>query len=259
MTKRKSSLIASIPVLLIFAICEIYIRTTPKTYEIRSEIMLERHQLSAPEYLGDLGSNRWVWIRNGLATKELILSDDILEKILKNNPKIIETDNSHSKNYQNLRKHIDIIFKGADIYAFSIKIRSKDPDSAISASNIIIAAISEYELKEPIKTYKSTIQNLKSEADRLKKIEEDILPNLQKNRRRLKSLNSEIDRIERTMHQIKIAEILLKSEGKSRIKIIRKPKTHHEPIWPNSPSIRGLATLIGLTIYLLIWKILRTE
>lgn len=242
-------------IIFVFGISELYIIFSERIYEIRSEIMIERNQIEAPEYLGDLGSNRWIWIRNGLATKESILSDYNLSKILKENPHIIHQKQNQSENLKSLRNSIEINFKGADIYAFNIRIRSKDIEAAIMASNSIISSITNYELIKPITTYKNTIENLKNNIEKLKIEERQIQPNLQRNNRKIKSINDEIDRMERTLHQIKIATILLEAEGKTRINIIEEPKPPPKPIWPKDNFLRLISLLVSLVIILITEKL----
>lgn len=236
----------------IFLTTTTYIKTSKPTFEITSEIMINRQTIALPEYLGEVGSNRWIWVRNGLATKESIITDSFLIRAIKELPSLVDVELSLDKKLQELRKNIKVDFKGADVYSFLIRVKSKHPMNAIQISNMIINEIKRIEIAYPIEVYDQTSQALQNDVESLKIREKNLPQNLESSKRIRISLNKQINQIESTLHQLKIARLLMSSEGENRFTLIKKPLIPSDPIWPKPLLLYVIATLLSLLMLLII-------
>ena len=225
-----------------------YIKLTKPTFEITSEIMINRQTIALPEYLGEVGSNRWIWVRNGLATKESIITDKFLLNAIKKLPNLVEYNLSTDKKLKELRNNITVNFQGADVYSFVISVKSKHPTTAIQISDMIIDEIKRVEIGYPIEVYDQTSRALEQDVKSLKIREKKLPANLESSKRLRLSLNNEINQIESTLHQLKIARLLMSSEGENRFTIIRQPLLPSEPIWPKPILLYVIATFGSMFI-----------
>lgn len=231
-----------------FVLTSAYIKFAEPIFEITSEIMINRQTIALPKYLGEVGSNRWIWVRNGLATKESIISDKFLSHAIASIPELVNKTLSKDKQLKTLREQISVSFTGADVYSFAIRVKSKHPKSAVEISKMIINEIKRIEIAYPIKVYNETIKALIDDARILKTREKNLPPNLESSKRTLLSLNNEIDQIESTLHQLKIARLLMSSEGENRFTIIKQPLTPNDSIWPKPLLLYLITGIISVMV-----------
>ena len=80
-----------------------YVKTTAKIYRVNSKVVLLRSMIPPADMVTPEPNNRWVWVRDGLALKESILSDSFLLK-LRQDKELSARELSESEFFKNLRK-----------------------------------------------------------------------------------------------------------------------------------------------------------
>lgn len=237
----------------------LYVNHAARRFEVKSLVMFDRPTVALPEYLGEVGSNRWIWVRDGLATKEVLITDSLLKRILEREPILQERLRRFTAEPEHraqgwgeqaflaeMRKAFSINFTGADVYSFWIIVQESDPQLALRMNREVLERLAEIEIKKPIATYRQAMTLLEQKLAELYKKESLLSPELELNRRQLRSLGHEIDKAEETLHQLRIATLLMNAEKSSRFTPIVEPTAEVEPVWPRPPLVHLAAALLTL-------------
>ncbi len=63
-----------------------YAKVTPNLYDVSADVLIRRTQVEPIEGASEAAKNRWVWVRDGLALREEMSSDETLAAVLKDVP-----------------------------------------------------------------------------------------------------------------------------------------------------------------------------
>lgn len=111
----------------------IYTFVTPKLYQSEAQVVLMRLNLEHPNKVIEESRNRWVWLRDGLALKSALLSDQLINHELE-----LRGLKQDIRERESLLKNIRIDFTGADEFAFNITVKDQDPKRAQQTNQRIV-------------------------------------------------------------------------------------------------------------------------
>lgn len=207
-----------IPFLIILPITIIssllYFYQAEPIYRSTSEILINRDRIDGYNQNYPEIRNRWVWLRDGLAVKNKLLSID--------------------KSDLFLHKKIDISFTGADDYRYIISVQDSTISKAEATNKLLIKKLHHLINVEPIQNLDRLIHSLSNKIETLRKkdkLDEDFSNGIKK-----------------SIQNMAIKKIILNSNKKDRIKILQNPESETLKIWPKLSHLLALAILISILL-----------
>lgn len=199
-----------------------YTITATKIYQVDSQVLLLRNKFDSIELGTEESRNRWIWIRDGLNLKSLIVTDIDLNKFLAENK--IENE----FNINALKKMIEIQYTGADNNNYIITVKGSDKNFIYKLSNHLFDRIKYLSTEKSQEEFSFILENLKKDSVQV--------PN-----------NS----IEQSNYQAQIRKIILaqsldRSQRQNAFQIIQAPTLKEDPIWPRSKIIILTMGILGL-------------
>ncbi|MCB0403243.1 MAG: hypothetical protein KDD51_00555 [Bdellovibrionales bacterium] len=245
---RKHFLIV-IAVLASLSVAVLYRLLTPKQYTVFARVVVNRSQIETPNLALEDTKNRWVWVRDGYAIKEALLSGEYLGQLIDELPLLKErysrfqdrqgarVDSVAGATPADLRaefvrqvsKELNVDFLGGDSFTYVLSARDPNPLLAKRLLSKLIDRIRYLVVEEPKAVYQNGLLLLRNE--------------------RLKKQNPTTQRfLDETYQSLLVASLLFEAQAPRRLEIVQRPAIPLESSWPKSARLFLLALAIGVTL-----------
>ena len=225
---QKLILLSSIFIFLIASL--LYINFSERIYSSKSHIAIFRLKIDTPDGNSEESRNRWIWIRDGLNLRSALLTDEMLDQIIKSN----KTASDISKNYlsntlakNHIRSLAKIQFTGADENNFLIEVKAINPILAYDLNNLIF----------------NRIKYLATDAD--KNNFNEVLQDIQEKQNEFKLDPDTYNYYQDKIRKMVFAQTLEQKQREKSFQIISKPEINDSPIWPNHIAIISTMLFLG--------------
>lgn len=242
----------------VFALAALgYAKMTPNVYEVSAAVLVRRTQVEPMEGASEASKNRWVWIRDGLALKEELTSDDVLSGALKDVPALQARRDAYAAKakindlppgdqdvlfFEELRKQITVTFNGGDESVYGLTFRDKDAKVARETVTALIAQLKRLAVDEAAAARRDAVDALERKA-----LAGDAEPGS-------KFVTATTSRGKERLDDYRVLlaarDELYKTEDQSRVKILRHP-VKAGVAWPKVPVLMILGALVGCAAALL--------
>jgi uncharacterized protein involved in exopolysaccharide biosynthesis len=215
----------------------VYAKLTPPIYQCSVMAALDRPHVEVPSSTNEDQKNRWVWVRDGLALQQDLVSDVFLTELIAGTPPLaarfdqFASEAAHGISQtdlrlafaEKLRREIQVDYTGGDANGFIITVRDADP---VTARRIAEASL-----------------------DQLRKLALDAVAD--EYRRVHTALNGRPE--EKAIESARLARAAFAEKA---LRTLREPYTPLRPVWPR----RGLLVFLGAFLGALAgwgWQLLR--
>jgi hypothetical protein len=200
----------------------IYIKFSAKIYSSKSHIAMFRLKIDIPDGNSEESRNRWIWIRDGLNLRSALLTDEMLDQIIKSNKTAAEISknylsNTLAKNY--IRSLANIQFTGADENNFLIEVKAIDPILAYELNKLIFNRIKYLATDADKNNFNEVLQDIKEKQNEFK-LDPDTYHYYQ-------------DKIRKMV----FSQTIEQKQREKSFQIISPPEINDSPIWPNHLAI----------------------
>lgn len=235
-----------------------YARMTPSTFEVTAEVLVRRTQVEPMEGASEAAKNRWVWIRDGLALKEELTSDDVLAETLKGVPALqarrdafvtrakladLPSGDQDVLFFEEFRKQITVVFNGGDESVYGLTIRDKDAKLARETVTALIAQLKRLAVDEAAAARRDAVDALERKA---------LAGDTELGSKFVSATTSRgKERLDDYRVLLAARDELYKTEDQNRVKVLRHP-VKAEVAWPKAPLLMILGALAGCAAALLI-------
>lgn len=211
----------------------IYCVSATNIYIAKSHVAMFRQKIENPDVPSEESRNRWIWIRDGLNLKSALITDEILENMLKNNTLAKRTVLQHSStstmtNY--LKSLINIQYTGADENNFMVEVKAPTPALALELNTIIFDRMKYLAVSADQINFKNVIEELK------------------KRQAELSDNQGASSFYEDKIKKMTFTHLIEQKQRESSFVVISKPTVNRSPIWPDAKLIIAAAAFIGLAI-----------
>ncbi len=144
----------------------VYISQTSTVYEAVSEVLILRASQETNLKVNEETRNRWVWARDGLALKKAMISEGVLDKMMKL-PSAAEFVKGKSKYeaQKALLKMINVEYTGADEFAFFMRVRGANQDLILAMNKILFDQLKYNYITLPKETYQAAVDVFEAKAN----------------------------------------------------------------------------------------------
>ncbi len=216
----------------------VYSLTTKPVYQAQTHALMMRLKLEPGAKSVEESKNRWIWVRDGLAVKESLLSDEALDDFIQqgNWQQSLEKINSKQSSLpenlvskeqlvrEELRRIVRIDFTGADDYRYLISVKTSSAEMALALTKYLLnrleyllVSVYHHHFIDSVKSYGAIVEpHIKNQSfvDELIKM-----------------------RAEHAFEQ---------AQRRKSFLIIKKPELLPNPIWPQKKLILVLGLLVGV-------------
>mgnify|MGYP003683463159 CR=1 FL=1 len=252
-------LVRRIPGLLVLlatvALAISYYLKTPVSYESSALALVHRSRIHVPDSDQEENSNRWVWVRTGMATKESLMTDDLLSQLFTKYPELLKQyltagiENNRSLMNKTLRSDIKILYSGGDVYSYEVSFANQNRDLAVSVVDDLIKQLEIIEIQRPLEDSTKAKNKISGIVQGLKREYKKYDPNLVRNQRRLRTLDQKIDYFESALNKIDLRLHLQKIDD-DRFEVIRRPENSVVKAWPKLSLLLIGSIIVGLALFL---------
>lgn len=216
--------IAIITALILILVGIIYSFTVERVYQADAQALLMRPKIDSQELGTEESKNRWIWIRDGLSLKGLIVSEIDLKIFIETNP---QYKNFQNENFTNLKKMIEIQYTGADDNNYIITVKGTNKDFVINLTKHLFERLKVLATDKTQEDYASIIEKLKRDSSQY--------PN-----------NSiELGNYQSQIRKIALAQTIDQAQKQAAFQIIQLPTLKADPIWPRPKLIILVLSILG--------------
>ncbi len=239
------------------ALCGLaYCAYTIPLYEISGSVGLLRPTLPPVSNYMPETQNRWVWIRDGLAMKNMLLQDSVLYDVIQSSEVLkerlelfsiefpaLQKDDLTSNFINKLKKSIKIQYTGGDANIFIFTVKDANPGLAKEIVSQLMSQLKSLYEEAMFKRNSLSLDELHVKTLALKqeigmKSKNDTDSYLQSR------LNAAYD----AEAKLYVENILQNIQSKALLKTINDPYIPTHPIWPRWDLLIFFSTLTGLLI-----------
>ncbi len=211
----------------------LYSATTSKIYLATSRAALLRQKIEDPDKGSEESRNRWIWIRDGLNLKSILISDESLKVFLSSNERakaaFTEIKNE-SAAIEALKKSIEVQYTGADENNFIISVKSTDPVLALELNQFIFARLKNLAIQSNETDFNAIVNQLHKTADIYG------------------SKSNEYGIIQNKILKLSIEHSINQTQRERGFQVIFSPALGSNPIWPKWNLIILVSVLTGLLL-----------
>lgn len=214
-----------------------YSFTTKSIYQAQTHALMLRLKLEPGAKSIEESKNRWIWVRDGIAVKESLLSDEALDEFIQQDEwrNLLEKMSSKKSSLpkelvsneqllrEELRKAVRVDFTGADDYRYLVSVRNSSPEMALAFVEFLLARL-EYLLVEVYQ--ENFINSVKSYGA----IVEPYIKN-----------QLFID----DLIKMRAEHAFEQAQRRKSFLIIKSPELSPNPIWPQKKLILVLGLMVG--------------
>lgn len=233
----------------------IYDHFAPEQYEVLGRVTVHRTQVEAPNASTEESKNRWIWVRDGYAIKDSLLSQDLLSSILaksnllqqryqeflKDNGSLIQDAAKRGLGDADLqiqfladfRKSIDVDYLGGDAFTFVITVRDKSAILAKEVVAVLIDRLKSLVIQDTQAAYDKSLLALQEELRR------NTTPEIRAS-------------LADTYRGLLSSKVLFVAGAARRVEVVQAPSIPLTPIWPKIDRLLILAMVAGLALGLLL-------
>lgn len=229
----RKHLLTLIAALLMAMLAIVYILNTPKVYLISSRAAIFRMKVENPDRGWDEGRNRWIWIRDGLNVNSALLTDETLNKFIRENKNAKLFAKGFTSEYEKLKSLRDMVkvqFTGADENNYIIEVRTNQPQLGLDLNQYIFNQLKYLAVDKDQKDFNSLIVNLEKDIAKLNKKSPDYQYYQDK------------------LMKLKFENTLAQSQKEKVFQVISKPTLNTHPVWPRPMALVLIATILGALI-----------
>ncbi len=255
----KKHLLAVSTVILFVVSASVYDFLAPEQYEVTSRVTVHRSQIEAPNLSTEESKNRWIWVRDGNAIKDSLLSQDLLSSILAKsellsrryeefkaeNDAIIRESLKRGlvdadikiQFLSEFRKAIDVDYLGGDAFTYVITVRDKSPVLAKEVNSVLVEKLRSLVVEETKVSYEQSLAALELE------LRNNTAPKIRAH-------------LAETYRGLLTSKVLFNASSDRRVEVVQAPSIPFSPIWPKIDRLLILALVAGLALGLLLEYVL---
>jgi len=237
----------------------VYDYFAPEQYEVVGRVTVHRTQVEAPNASTEESKNRWIWVRDGYAIKDSLLSQDLLSSILakssllqaryrdflKDNDRLIQESQKRGLGDSDLqiqfladfRRSIEVDYLGGDAFTFVITVRDKSAVLAKEVVTVLVDRLRSIVIEETTKAYDQSLAALQDELRR------NTTPEIRAH-------------LADTYRGLLSSKVLFAAGAGRRVEVVQAPSIPLTPIWPKIDRLLILALVAGLATGLLLEHVL---
>ncbi|MCB0418484.1 MAG: hypothetical protein KDD39_12605, partial [Bdellovibrionales bacterium] len=164
-------------------VAALYATLSPKQYLVSARVVVNRSQIEAPNLAMEDSKNRWVWVRDGYAIKEALLSGEFLNQLIDELPLLKERyaryqetqgariDAVAGATHADLRaefvaklsRELSVDFLGGDSFTYVLSAKDANPLLAKRLLNKLMDRVRYLVVEEPKAAYQSALTSLQAE------------------------------------------------------------------------------------------------
>lgn len=232
----------------------VYSVVVPEKYEVTARVVVHRSPVEAPNLADEASRNRWVWVRDGYAIQDALLSHDFLLSLVEKSPLLKERYERFVSKHQakirelyrfgiadsDLRAQFLVDFKsalsvdylGGDAFTYVIKVHDEYPALAREVATAILARLRELVVDETRASYRDSLLAIRREIRRT------TLPDIK-------------EYLGETYRGLLASSILFEASSARRVEVIQAPSMPLQSVWPKIDRLLILALVAGLGLGLL--------
>jgi uncharacterized protein involved in exopolysaccharide biosynthesis len=237
----------------------IYDVFAPEQYEVMGRVVVHRSQIEAPNLSTEESKNRWIWVRDGYAIKDSLLSQDLLSSILERSALLRdrfkeylgENDSQIRESMKRglgdgdlkiqflaeFRRAIDVDYLGGDAFTYVITVKDKSPVLAKEVVGVLVDRLRALVVEETKASYDRSLAALQAE------IRSNTTPEIRAH-------------LAETYRGVLSSRVLFMADSSRRVEVVQAPSIPLTPIWPKIDRLLILAAVAGLAIGLLLEYVL---
>lgn len=226
-------LLALIAALLMATLAIVYVLKTPKIYLISSRAAIFRMKVENPDRGWDEGRNRWIWIRDGLNVHSALMTDDLINRFIRENKRAKEFAKEFTNEYEKLKSFRDMVkvqFTGADENNYIIEVRTSQPQLGLDLNQYVFNQLKYLAVDKDQKDFNSLISNLEKDIAKMNKKSTDYQYYQDK------------------LMKLKFENTLAQSQKEKVFQVISKPTLNTHPVWPRPLALVLIATILGALV-----------
>lgn len=223
-------LLTLISALIMAALAIVYVLNTPKVYLITSRAAIFRMKVENPDRGWDEGRNRWIWIRDGLNMQSALLTDDLINKFLrenKNGKAFAKEFTSQYEKLKSIRDMVKVQFTGADENNYIIEVRTTRPELGLDLNQYVFNQLKYLAVEKDQKDFISLIGSLEKDLAKMNKKSTDY------------------DYYQDKLMKLKFENTLAQSQKEKIFQVVSKPALNTHPIWPRPLALVLIAAILG--------------
>lgn len=207
----------------------------PPSFEAKGSVVVLRKSVEISESTQEDDKNRWVWVRDGLALAQQLMSDDFLLPYLNSRPamksrlysKVPESVGLHLLGAR-LRKYVKVDFTGGDEYSFVISVRDRDANEALALALALMERINQLASKDVSRRYEAALDQMEQKFAKEKSQNDGIIKN--------------------RLQELKVNTWLTQAQENDRVKVLLQPYLPQRPCWPLSKIWFLAGLLLGSVV-----------
>ncbi len=227
----------------------------PEQYEVLGRVTVHRTQVEAPNASTEESKNRWIWVRDGYAIKDSLLSQELLSSILakssllqgrykeflRDNDGLIKESVKRGLGDSDLqiqfladfRRSIEVDYLGGDAFTFVITVRDKSPILAKEVVTVLVDRLRSIVIEDTEKAYDQSLLALQEE------LRSNTTPEIRAH-------------LADTYRGLLSSKVLFAAGASRRVEVVQAPSIPLTPIWPKIDRLLILAMVAGLAMGLLL-------
>lgn len=246
-----------------FLLSIVYCTLARPVYEVSGSIGIMRPSLPPVSNFMPETQNRWVWIRDGLSMKSMLLQDTLLHDVLNTSRQLKSRYEMFSKKFPNMeqedlvanyinvmKKAIKIQYTGGDANVFIFTVVDTNPVLAKEIVSLLMSQLKSLYEEVMFKRNDVSLEELQIKAISIKH---------ELGKERNDDMNSFLQRRINAAYEadakLYVENILQTIQSKTLVKTINNPYIPTHPIWPRWDLIIFFSTFTGLLVGIVFYYI----
>jgi hypothetical protein len=232
----------------------IYLGVVTPLYEVQGAATIIRSRIESPHMADESTRNRWIWVRDGMTTRNELASDDFFAAHIEGEPLLkarydayVQSVGANAAPEADLklafaRRFSDAVkveYTGGDSSSYIVTVRDVDRQLAKNLVDALLVRLRELTVAADTALYADAIKALERQLAAVATGADDV----KKDRRHYLS-----DMLSR----LTVTAAIDREESDTRFKIVRRPFLPTRPAWPNRWFVFALGVAGGLFVGALI-------
>ncbi|MEZ4750332.1 MAG: hypothetical protein R3B54_06820 [Bdellovibrionota bacterium] len=246
--RKHSLVIGAVLVSFLVAAFTFYFLLSSTSFQ-RAGMVVNRSQMSRLNPSLEDSKNRWVWVRDGYAIKEALLSGEFLSQLIDELPLLKErytryqeaqgarVDGVAGATHADLRaefvrqiaRELSVDFLGGDSFTFVLTARDANPLLGKRLLAKLIDRIRYLVVEEPKAAYQNSLASLRTEMSK-------------------KQSSSTLRFLDETYQSVLATSILFEAQAGKRVDVVERPAIPLESAWPKNGRLLILALALGIAL-----------
>lgn len=213
----------------------IYSLTAIPQFQAQAQVTIRRATVEMPNLSNDSTKNRWIWIKDGLTTKRLLLADEFFARLARDTPHLAPGQHPAAAP-ENLRKllspYIHIDYTGGDSDTYLLQVTAPQAQLAQDLAQALVAQLKRVAISQPLATQQKVIAALTQSRDNLTKQIIRINYRRQAKLPPTDDLSAEWRDTNNLLRQLNLYYQVAAAEADARFVVVVAPQLPSQAVWP---------------------------